>query len=143
MQNGSTEWNTLSSFPPELRNQVKEAGLVVLYGASDDLYELEGAVIHEGDAREGTKILVHPEGHLRNRDDIDTDEDMRKWLDQKAAARTFIAHWCKNDTSWSYSTDVPHETFKIMEDDEVYCIGLVFHLDDLKRSDNQQSSQNN
>lgn len=124
--------------PPELRAQVKEAGLVVLYGASDDLYEVEGAFCHEGDAREGTKILIHPEGILGSRDDIDTDEDMQTWLNQKAASRAFTAHWCKNNTSWSYSTDVTHETFKIMEDDEVYCIGIVFHLDALKQYPEKQ-----
>lgn len=117
--------------PPSLRQPVKDAGLVVLYGASDDLFELEGAIRHEGDAREGTKILIHAKGVLGSRDDVDTDEDMQAWLDQKRASRLFTAHWAKNDASWSYSTDVVHETFRIMENDEVYCIGMVFHVDAL------------
>lgn len=33
---------------------------------------------------------------------------------------------------WTYKTDIPHETFDIMEDDEPYCKGIVFYLKDLK-----------
>ena len=30
-----------------------------------------------------------------------------------------------------YDTDIPRETFKVYEDDELYCIGIVFSVDDL------------
>ena len=36
-----------------------------------------------------------------------------------------------SNVSWSYLTDIPHKTFDIMEDGEIYCRGIVFSLDDL------------
>jgi hypothetical protein len=39
--------------------------------------------------------------------------------------------WGKDDTSWSYETDIPHATFDVLEDGEVYCRGIVFALADL------------
>jgi hypothetical protein len=40
------------------------------------------------------------------------------------------AVWCPKgaDYSWGYKTEIPHETFTIMEDDEPYCKGIVFYL---------------
>ena len=32
---------------------------------------------------------------------------------------------------WSYETDIPHETFNIYEDGEVWCVGIVFSVEDL------------
>ena len=43
------------------------------------------------------------------------------------------AVWCdpESGASWSYKTDIPHETFNIYEDGELFCIGIVFSIDDL------------
>ena len=42
------------------------------------------------------------------------------------------ALWCKeDDITWTYKTDIPHETFMIYEDDEAYCRGIVFLINDL------------
>ncbi len=32
---------------------------------------------------------------------------------------------------WTYETDIPHETFEIYEDGELFCIGIVFSTKDL------------
>ena len=45
-------------------------------------------------------------------------------------ARTIRALWCKGNAAWSYETDIPHETFGIF-DDELYCNGIVFSVDDV------------
>ena len=48
------------------------------------------------------------------------------------------ARWCEgtdeewNQATWSYETDIPHETFKIWEDGELFCIGLVFSIEDIQ-----------
>ena len=33
---------------------------------------------------------------------------------------------------WTYETEIPCERFDIWEDGEVYCVGLVFSIEDLK-----------
>jgi len=44
------------------------------------------------------------------------------------------AEWCPSDVecSWKISTELPHETFNIMEDGDLYCIGIVFDFSDIK-----------
>jgi hypothetical protein len=46
------------------------------------------------------------------------------------------AIWCpngegNNGPSWAYKTEIPHAEFKIMEEGDVYCIGIVFRLDQI------------
>jgi hypothetical protein len=40
----------------------------------------------------------------------------------------------KNETiiPWGYETTIPHEKFNLMEDGEVFCLGIVFSINDLK-----------
>jgi hypothetical protein len=110
--------------------EAKAAGLVVVYGASDDLMELEGAISDEFDCNEGGEALVDPEG-LLDRDRCCGDDEIADYVARKKSARTIRAVWGKGDTSWSYETDIPHSTFDVLEDGEVYCRGIVFALADL------------
>ena len=34
--------------------------------------------------------------------------------------------------SWAYKTEIPHETFFMHEDGQIYCRGIVFFKSDLK-----------
>ncbi len=34
--------------------------------------------------------------------------------------------------TWTYKTDIPHETYMIYEDGEPYCRGIVFSIENLK-----------
>jgi hypothetical protein len=34
--------------------------------------------------------------------------------------------------SWLIETEIPHENFNIMEDGELFCRGVVFHVDNVK-----------
>lgn len=36
-----------------------------------------------------------------------------------------------NEITWTYATEIPHETFMIYEDGEPYCRGIVFSIDNL------------
>lgn len=80
---------------------------LVVFGASDDLAELRGAIDGECDCFEGG-VLKRGEGRS---------------LPIKAV-------WCPEgrDCSWAYETELPHAEFKIMEEDEVYCYGIVCAL---------------
>lgn len=95
--------------------EMKENGIVVVYGASDDLMEFDGAIVDEAGVFDGGTVFFDENGVVQ---DITTD-------------RCIEAIWCddESDATWSYKTDIEHETFDIMEDGEVYCRGIVFFVD--------------
>ena len=48
------------------------------------------------------------------------------------AAKTIKAVWHnEGGPCWTFETDIPHETFTIMEDGAPWCIGIVFSMADL------------
>ena len=113
----------------ELQEQAKAAGLVIVFGASDDLMEFRGAIDDELDAYDGGTAYLNEEGLMRNRCE---DEDCPYFAKEKAKARTILAEWAKGEYSWSYKTDIPHETFQVFDEAEPYCLGIVFALADAK-----------
>jgi hypothetical protein len=115
--------------------QAKESGLVVVFGYSDDNVELRGAIDEEIGAYNGTTILIDTITHEIIEDDTD-DDDSRVYLLRKHKVKLaeIKAIWSPKepDCSWIYKTEIPHSTFKIMEDGELYCVGMVFNISDLK-----------
>lgn len=106
------------------------AGLVVLFGASDDLAEFRGAIYDEPGTYEGAEILIH-NGKIFEDEDCSCGAHDREMARVEREARTIKAIWCPpGGASWTYKTDIPHATFKIVEDGEVYCVGIVFALAD-------------
>lgn len=60
----------------------------------------------------------------------------------KKAAKTITAIWRDGERpSRVFSTDIPHETFTIMEDGAPWCIGIVFKLDDVGSMGAQMSGK--
>ena len=114
--------------------QAKDAGLVVVFGASDDLIYLAGAISDEGDCYDGGTVLFDAKGVLPSWDSAsECEESAQEYFERKAKARTITALWAKEPGySWTYKTDIPHETFEIVEDGEPYCRGVVFALADLE-----------
>ena len=118
----------------------KESGLIVIFGASDDLVEFRGVLYDEMDAWDGQHfIIVLPGTEIP----IDEDEETYKKVKEIIAVpieeystvkvNRFEAVWGADDPdcSWLIKTDVPHESFDIMEDDELYCRGVVIDVADL------------
>ena len=54
----------LREITDEEAKQAKASGLVVVYGASDDLIEFRGAIHDEGDCYDGGEILFDSKGVL-------------------------------------------------------------------------------
>lgn len=102
----------------ELIAEAKDNGLVVIFGASDDLMEFEGMICEEVDCYEGGTAYLNKDGLCKKKD----------------ATAKIKAIWAPEepDCSWIYKTDLPHATFDIFEDGELYCKGLVFSITDLK-----------
>ena len=116
----------------ELFRTMKENRLVAVYGASDDLMEFEGAIRNEVGAYDGGTAYVTPSGLLENECGNDRCPHFAK-LEETASQ--IEALWCAEEgLSWTFKTDIPHETFLIMEDDETYCRGIVFSLDHLSKA---------
>lgn len=104
-------------------------GLVVMFGASDDLMEIRGAVHDEIGAYNGGSAYFTSNGLLEN--DCDNDS-CPHFLRAKNKASLVKQLWCaEEDYSWTFKTTIPHSTFDIMEGDEKYCKGIVFALSSL------------
>ena len=118
-----TEYAGFRIFSEEILREAKESGLVIVYGASEDLMEFEGAFTDEGGCFCGGTVYFDLNG-------VSQDEEEKRY--------SIYAKWCKdvdeegNPATWSYETDIPHETFKIWEDGDLFCIGLVFSIEDIQ-----------
>lgn len=105
-------------FTKEELQIAKDNGFVIVYGASDDLMEFDGAVEDEFGCFNGGKAWICRD---RTTYGLITDD-----------CGCIEALWCKeDDITWTYKTDIPHETFMIYDDGEKYCRGIVFKLEDV------------
>jgi hypothetical protein len=110
----------------------KQSGLVIAYGASDDLLELEGAVVDELGAWDGTERYINvDEATVFNKDG----EDYCEKCFVRMNKIKIVARWCPPalNTSWLVITDNLFEPFDIMENGELYCRGCVFELKTIER----------
>lgn len=118
--------------PQHLKNAAKGHGLVIVYGASDDLMELEGAIDDEIGACDGTTIMVDAFGVLPDWGEVFEDEATAEdYFKRKPNARAIEAKFDHDGYSWTYATEIPHAIFEVLEDGEKYCRGIVFALADL------------
>lgn len=114
--------------PRDLRARLKDGGLVAIYGASDDLTEFDGAVHDEGYSGDDTEHRLTRRGLEVNK--CNEGDRCPNW---QAGETNVRARWCPPgfDGSWLIETPLPHATFDIMEDGEIYCRGVVIALTDL------------
>lgn len=132
----------------EYRNEITRAeearanalGLIVIYGASDDLTEFAGVLSDERGACNGAEFYIGADGKLHptwaefvESDDCTDEDKARAWFRREDQGAVKVeALWCAEDGySWTFKTEAPHSTFEIVEDGEPYCRGIVIALDDL------------
>lgn len=122
-----------------LMERAKAAGLVIAYGYSDDLLELDGALYDEGEAPGAS--LVDTEGLLPSFEAAsESEEACRRYFERRLNAREIEAIWRHHPSGemgyspWVIKTDIPHEAFIIMEDGEPFSRGIVFALSNLERA---------
>ncbi|MCK4260330.1 MAG: hypothetical protein KAX49_15240 [Halanaerobiales bacterium] len=110
-------------------------GIVVVFGASDDLAEFCGAIDDEVGCYDGGTIYLTKDGILSP-----PEEECSRceyWIKASEQASTIKAVWCPKNkdkeiiASWGYETKIPHETFKVFEDNKLYCTGIVFSIHSL------------
>lgn len=112
----------------------RDAGLVVVYGYSDDNVEFRGAIDEEVGAYEGTTIYLTKDGLLEEPAcGIAENIECPYFIQVREKAQTIKAVWHdEGGPCWTFETDIPHETFTIMEDGEPWCIGIVFSMADVR-----------
>ena len=109
----------------------KENGLVVVFGASDDLMEFRGAMNGELGAYEGTVAHLTDDSLFEEYESA-CECECKYYVKAKEKCKTITALWCPpTGGSWAYETDIPHATFNIYEDGELYCTGIVFEVTSL------------
>jgi hypothetical protein len=113
--------------------RAKAAGLLVIFGASDDLLEFRGAFHDEIGAYNGTTARITSSGPVPAWEDLDKDDEehVERYFRQKMSAREVTATWDADGFSWVITSEVPHATFVINEDGEPYCKGIVLSIADL------------
>lgn len=106
--------------------EVKQAQtdrMLVVFGASDDLMEFRGILNDEDGVYDNVSRIVSPSTNGR-------------WYLNRESSQSGVpikAEWCPPDFkgSWRISTPISHSTFSIMEDGELYCVGIVIAESDM------------
>lgn len=97
-------------------------GLVVVYAASDDLVEIEGAMTQEIGAFNGVKL---------------TASKTQGFFETAADESDIEFRWCDDNSGdsvcpWSVICNLPHRKFDILDDEGyVASVGVVLHIDDI------------
>ena len=117
----------ISGICSNLFETLEREGIVIIYGASDDLVELDGAFSEEcGCGLDGGVVSFDEDG---SSDDGEEHRNIVK------------AYWCgmlngkkKRDyeATWEYDIDIPHATFIITENEEPYCKAVLFYKKDMR-----------
>ena len=106
-----------SGMPNKAFELARDHGYTILYGASDDLLELEGSVNDEVGAWDGFSF-----------DDMEPD-DFETDTYNLLKKHQLELLWCPDDEkSWAFkigNEEADFTTFNILEDDEVYCEGII------------------
>lgn len=109
--------------------EAKRSGLVVVYGYSDDLIELRGAIEEEVGLYDGGTIRLCSAGLVPEwpSDGYREVEDAVEYFRRHEMPHVNIeAKWDHDGYSWWLNTTIPHATFDILDDGEKYCRGIVF-----------------
>ena len=117
----------------------KENGIVIVFGASDDLMEFRGAIHDEASVYDGGSAYLSKNGSMLDNYDYQNIQDLegKLGLNILSTIKEIEAVWLPENNgkiyaSWKIMSAIPYETFDIYEDEELYCIGIVFHIDSLK-----------
>lgn len=118
---------------PGEERKAQVAGLVVVYGYSDDNVELCGAIDYEIGSYDGATVYLTKNGILEAPAcSCAEDCDCPYFAKVREKAKAIRAVWQdEGGPCWTFETDIPHEMFNVMEDGEVFCVGIVFRVADI------------
>ena len=111
-------------FPDEnLAQLAKENDIVILYGASDDLIEADGAIrdeLSKWAPNKWSKTFY-----------ITKNKSLSFSKTANCLQYRFKVFWGSDDWTWRFTTGVQHEVFHLYDDDYAFCEGIIFYLKDL------------
>ena len=122
MINGRERGNELKGKEEAL---AKELGYVIVFGYSDDVAILRGAINDEVGSYGGSSIYINKDGIFE-----ECDCKCKYSLIAKSKCKEIKAIWGE-EYSWRYETSIPHSKFEIFEDGEKYCEGIIFDIKSL------------
>lgn len=100
-------------------------GYIIMYGYSDDLVEVDGALHAELDAYAPIQVYVNKINVTTQ--PVCTSDGKCHTINAEYSAPTKT-----NPSLWKFTTDIPHVTFDIMEGRELFCRGIIFDLNNLE-----------
>ena len=129
-------WDKQRRFDADLARD----GLIVIAGESDDLLEFYGAIDYEAQAWGGTVVRIGR--YEKGKNVVFRVVEHNKYFggdgyDMQDANKIYRvrAVWCPDDmpknTSWKIDSEVPHETFDIVEGGDIFCRGIIISVDNL------------
>lgn len=128
--------------------EMKEDGVVAVYGQSDDLMEMSGAYENEYACYGKKSQFTHFDGRFVTEDMIDEflamvkDEytelykSVSKYITEKTESNFYVkAYTTIPDCQFHYETNIPCEWFTILDEDgKLYCKGFVFDIKSLSEN---------
>ena len=120
-----------SEITKEEEVEAASSGLVVVYGASDDLVEFAGSISDE--MGEGSELQFNKKGDFLPY----MEDDIEEFIKDNDLMDLVLSRYPNKltgnyDGVWRFSTDIPHAKFTVFEDGEEATIGIVFNITDLK-----------
>ncbi len=113
--------------------EARDKRLLVAFGYSDDLTEFRGIINDEVGAYDGQthRIILDDGRPILLQDDEECERCTTRL--KKLPHIKIEAEWCPDGFpgSWRISATVPHATFDIMEDGDLFCRGIVIDEADL------------
>ena len=107
---------------------LKAAGMVAVFGYSDDCTEFRGAINDEVGMGE---MNISPKGKILDADALEALESLVADGTIEAMPPLGFINADYGDNGHTYETKIPHATFVITEDSAIFCRGIVFRLADI------------
>lgn len=122
-------------FSEEVLKTAKDNDLVIVSGFSDDGIQFDGAIddltyIYKAQTIRFDRNGVIPEWEEFDKEDMDEVRAYIKAIDNKEYGE-ITGIWGEGDYGWHYETEIPHVTFEVLDDDQKYCLGIVFAIEDI------------
>ena len=110
--------------------QANKDGLVVVFGASDDLIEIRGAITDEIDAYDSSFVSLY-RSELKEYCDCNCFYYKQALALNKLIDIYHTGYFMGKDRFWEYSVDIPFSHFYIFEGSDPYCKGIIFDIKDI------------
>jgi hypothetical protein len=146
-----------TEFSRYIINKASENNLIIVYGCTDNIVTVEGALskrfevykeyfIKVGITAKGIKCYSECNQHEIVEYNVPIVNIRAIWCPSEETLLSNITNLTDEElykVKWFIDIDIPHEKFKTYDDCGIYSTGIVFHVDDLKNYINNNNINNN